>query len=261
MASRLLHNRGFMSNLVVGAKETSFPGWMSTDLRQPGSRLDVRRAEDWSRSFAVNSIDRIVAEHMLEHLTLEDGLIALCNIRRHLKPGGHVRIGVPDAYNPDPAYQEHCRPGGKGQAWARLFLYQADEPEHKTHYNYKSLSALMLRAGLTPRLLEHHDEQGVFHRGQWKLEDGPVQRYYNSPYNLNVYLPFHGFQNLSLIIDGVKPSSVSDAVAIADSCEVALSQRASVVDRPVGKDSTGNLLLFGALALGAILVVSYAAYE
>lgn len=243
-------------NLVVGAKQTEFPDWISTDLRSPGARLDVRRAEDWARHFAPNSINRIVAEHCLEHMVYADGLAALCNIMRYLKSGGHVRIAVPDAFNPDLTYQEHCRPGGKGQAWARLFFYAEDEPEHIVHYNYQTLSALMKRAGLQPLLLEYHDEHGVFHRNPWKLEDGPVRRYYNSPYNLNVYQPFHGFQNLSLIVDGVKSSNTSDALSAEGYCEVAINQRAVIANRPAGRDSTGNLILLVALAAGALVIVN-----
>lgn len=237
-------------NLVVGAKETAFPGWQSTDLRQPGARLDVRRSKDWSRFFAPDSIDRIVAEHMLEHMSFEDGLAALCNISRFLKPGGHVRVAVPDRNNPDPAYREHCRPGGRGQAWARLFFYAPDEPEHKVFYDYKTLAELMRRAGLTPRLLEWHDENGVYHHNPWKLEEGPVRRYYNSPYNLNVYLPFHGFQNLSLIVDGVKEWRAGSVTA-PGVCEVSLDSRRAVHEGAAVRDSTGNLVLFGVLAAGA----------
>lgn len=235
--------------LIVGAKETSFPGWASTDLRSPGARLDVRRSEDWARNFPPDSIDTCVAEHVLEHMDEGDALAALCNIARHLKPGGHVRIAVPDAFNPDPVYQEHCRPGGTGQAWARLLFYASDEPEHKTHFNYKTLSALMQRAGLTPRLLEWHTEDGGFHRAPWSLEDGPVRRYFDSPYNLNVYLPFHGFQNLSLIIDGVKEGSAA-GIATPGVCEVSLDARRAISEGAAVRDSTGNLLACGVLAVG-----------
>jgi predicted SAM-dependent methyltransferase len=239
-----------VANLVVGAKATSYPGWQSTDLRAEGARLDVRRAGDWSQNFAPDSVDRIVCEHVLEHMTVEDAQAALCHARRHLKPGGHVRVAVPDAFNPDPAYREHCRPGGRGQAWARLLFYAEDEPEHKVFYNYQTLSQLMKWAGLEPRLLEWFDERGQFHRNPWSLADGPVRRYYNSPYNLQVYVPFHGFQNVSLIVDGVKPADTK-ATPAGDRYEVSLDARAAVADAPVGPDSTGRLVLLGAAALAA----------
>ena len=233
------------TQLVIGAKETTYPGWQSTDLRAPDAPLDVRRRGDWSRAFPPESIDRIVAEHMLEHMTMPEALAALCNAREFLKPGGRIRVAVPDAFNPDPVYQEHSRPGGRGQAWARLFFYAPDEPEHKTHFNYKTLSALMERAGLAPQLVEWFDERGQFHRNPWSLDDGPVRRYYNSPYNLSTYLFWHGFQNLSLIVDGIK---AGDSPASAEHCEVALNNRA-FGDATAARDSTGDLVLIGGAAL------------
>jgi predicted SAM-dependent methyltransferase len=236
-------------NLIVGAKETSFPGWLSTDLRAPGARLDIRRSEDWQRRFAPNSIDRAVAEHVLEHLTEDEALAALCNVRSYLKPGGRLRIAVPDKNNPNCAYQEHSRPGGKGQAWARLLWYNSDEPEHKVHYDFQTLSALIERAGLTPRLLEYCDAAGNFHRNQWSLQDGPLRRYYNSPYNLNWYLPFHGFQNTSLIIDAVKGRD--DNAADARCAVVMTNQRETCGCGSCGScgvDSTGRLIVLVVLA-------------
>lgn len=238
--------------LIVGAKDTAAGGWVSTDKRHPGAPLDVRRPEDWARVSPPASVDRILAEHVLEHMTLADAQVALCNMFRAVKPGGIARIAVPDANNPDPVYQEHCRPGGRGQSWARLLFYQADEPEHKTHFDYKTLSELMRRAGFEPRLLEWFDEHGQFHRNPWSLADGPVRRYYNSPYNLQVYLPFHGFQNLSLIVDGVKPADARGGAVDAGRCEMAIGSRAVVNEAPAARDSTGTLLLLGALAAGVL---------
>jgi predicted SAM-dependent methyltransferase len=232
--------------LIVGAKATDYPGWLSTDLRARGGRLDIRRTEDWSRRFAPNSIDRAVAEHVLEHLTEEDAREGLRNVAAYLKPGGFIRIAVPDANNPDPTYQEHCRPGGKGQAWARLFFYADGEPEHKTHFDFQSLASLMQRAGLSPRLLEYHDAAGVFHRNAWNPNDAPILRHFNSPYNLRAYLPFHGFQNLSLIVDGVKGGGVR--LLAAAPLESADARTVTVERERTGFDSTGRLILIAVVA-------------
>jgi len=241
-----------MQSVIVGAKETTYPGWQSTDLRAAGARLDVRRAEDWARSFAPDSIDRIVAEHVLEHMTLAEALAALCNARRHLKQGGHIRVAVPDAFNPDPVYQEMCRPGGRGQSWSRLFVYTADEPEHKTHYSYRMLAELMQRAGLRPRLLEWFDERRQFHRQAWSVDDGPVKRYFGSPYNLKVFRRWHGYQNLSLIVDGVKETDDGGARA-EDFCAVEIGSGAARMGRPAVRDSTGEIVVLGGIALFLLL--------
>lgn len=42
------------------------------------------------------SLDVIYHSHFLEHLTREESLIFLKNCEHHLKPGGHMRVVVPD---------------------------------------------------------------------------------------------------------------------------------------------------------------------
>jgi predicted SAM-dependent methyltransferase len=111
---------------------------------------------------------------------------------------------VPDRNNPNPFYYEYCRPGGSGQSFARLFLYAPDEPEHKVFYNFQTLSELIARAGLRPKLLEYHDAAGVFHRNAWSQGEGAITRCYGSPYNRWLHRPWHGFDNLSLIVDAMK---------------------------------------------------------
>lgn len=190
-------------NVVVGAKSTGYPGWLSTDLRSSKAPpLDIRREEDWRYYFAPGSIDKIVCEHCLEHMSFEDGLRALSNFQKFLKPGGFARIAVPDAYNPNPFYQEHVRPGGLGQLLARL--YARSEPPHQVHYDYLTLKELVGRARLEPVLCEHFDERGLFWIHAWDKAGAPIRRYYGSPYNRKVFEPWYGFQSLSIIVDAMK---------------------------------------------------------
>jgi len=189
-------------NVVVGARATAYQGWFSTDLRSSEAPpLDIRREEDWRYYFAPGSIDKIVCEHCLEHMSFEDGFKALSNFQKFLKPSGFARIAVPDAYNPNPFYQEHIRPGGLGQLLARLFLYARNEPPHQVHYDYLTLSALISRAGLEPTLCEYFDEAGRFWLRYWDKAAAPIRRYYGSPYNRRVFKPWCGFQSLSIIVD------------------------------------------------------------
>jgi len=194
-----------MPRLVVGARSDNYPGWLSTDRRaEAATPLDIRRESDWLRYFAPASIDAIVCEHVLEHMTFEDGFNALCNFRRFLRPGGFARIAVPDGFNPDAGYQDHSSPWGFGEWLRRWLLLAPDEPGHAVHYNYLVLCELVRRAGLTPNLLEWFDESGRFHRQPWNVSAAPVKRYLNSEYNLRVYLPWLGFQNVSLLVDAHK---------------------------------------------------------
>lgn len=185
--------------LVVGAKHTRFPGWTSTDR----GALDIRKAEDWRRFCAPGSVSRILCEHVLEHMTAADGLKALENFREALEPGGFARVAVPDALNPDPHYQDHSRPGARGHLLDVALLFGPGEPPHFEHYDYRSLSALVERAGLRPRLVEYFDERGGFRRNAWSPEDGEVRRSLGHPFERGL-LALTGISWTSLIVDAVK---------------------------------------------------------
>lgn len=187
--------------LVVGAKADRYPGWVSTDARADSARLDIRRGFDWLRYFRPGTVDNILCEHVLEHLTPTDAFLALCNFKSFLKPGGFARIAVPDAFYPNEAYQGWCAPG----SWGRALIDAVQEPPgHVAHYNYRSLIELVSAAGLTPRLCEWHDERGRFHRENYDVDAAPIKRRAGSPYAINFYRLMLGFDNISLIVDAAK---------------------------------------------------------
>jgi predicted SAM-dependent methyltransferase len=190
--------------VIVGARTTTQPGYISTDLRSNEAPLDMRRAEDWAKYFREGSISQVLAEHCIEHLWPEEAEASLRNVYRYLKRGGKIRIAVPDKNNPDPAYQAHSAPGGSGRWIARLFYDEPNEPSHLVHWDFQSLSALLSHVGFRPVLLEFFDAAGVFWRRPWSKEDGDILRSYGSEYNRTVYLPWWGFENLSIVIDGYK---------------------------------------------------------
>jgi predicted SAM-dependent methyltransferase len=43
-------------------------------------------------------------------------------------------------------------------------------------YTYRELVRVFESAGFTVGLLEYHDESGVFHRRDWRPEDGMIHR-------------------------------------------------------------------------------------
>jgi predicted SAM-dependent methyltransferase len=70
-------------------------GWLNCDRRQlaPGVvRLDVRDP------FPLESgqFDYIFSEHMIEHLSFEQGAFMLTECHRVLRPGGRIRLSTPD---------------------------------------------------------------------------------------------------------------------------------------------------------------------
>jgi predicted SAM-dependent methyltransferase len=112
------------------------------------------------------SIDALLAEHVWEHLTPEEGILAGKVCFRYLKPGGYLRIAVPDGLFPDAEYIEFVKPGGVGPS-----AYT-----HKVLYTYITLQEVFRRAGFKVDLLEFFDEKGEFHYKQWDPDDGMIVR-------------------------------------------------------------------------------------
>jgi len=176
--------------VIVGAGRTSQPGWHSLEE----SELDIRRAVDWLKHFQPASLDVILAEHVLEHLELREAALAVRNCYAMLRPGGRLRIAVPDGLHPDPRYIDWVMPGG---------IWNPDD--HKALYDYRSLSALLNGAGFMVHLLEWYDEGGSFRRDQWGADGGDVWRCRDSLYSRLLLSPIVGAAYTSLIVDGVKP--------------------------------------------------------
>src|SRR5712675_2094691 len=78
--------------IVVGASGVFEQGWIPTDVHT----LNLLKPGRWKLFFTTNSIDVILAEHVWEHLTVEDGRIAAKTCYEFLKPGGYIRVAVPD---------------------------------------------------------------------------------------------------------------------------------------------------------------------
>ncbi len=148
--------------IIIGAGGTRYAGWIPTDI----PAFNVCRADHWPGLFSRHSIDRILAEHVFEHLTRAQMADFLRIARNYLAPGGRVRIAVPDGYHPDPAYIERVRPGGSSDF--------ADD--HKMLYNSDLIGALLAEQGYDYELLEYFDEAGQFQQREWRIEDGFIGR-------------------------------------------------------------------------------------
>lgn len=71
------------------------PPWLHFNVQA----LDITDSSDFSEMFAgEGSVDQFKMEHVLEHLTLAEAVVAALNCYQYLKPGGTLRIAVPD-YN------------------------------------------------------------------------------------------------------------------------------------------------------------------
>ena len=111
--------------IIIGSSSTRYEGWIPTDI----NTLNVTIFDNWKFFFDINSLDCILAEHVFEHLTHEEAIIACDNCNKFLKKGGNLRIAVPDGYFPNKDYIEAVKPGGSG----------AGAKDHKLLYNFKSI--------------------------------------------------------------------------------------------------------------------------
>ena len=148
--------------MVVGSMFSVYKGWIHSDIET----LNLLKKSDWEKYFQENSIDRILAEHVWEHLTEQEGKLAFRNCYTYLKPGGFLRVAVPDGFQASKEYIDMVKPGGTGNgAW-----------DHKILYNYKLMSGFLEEIGFKVKVLEYFDENGEFHKSPWKPEDGMVRR-------------------------------------------------------------------------------------
>ena len=148
--------------IIIGAGGKSGEGWISTEVQC----LNLLNPKHWERYFDKNSIDAILAEHVWEHLTIDEGLVAAKQCYQYLKFGGYLRVAVPDGFHQDPEYIEKVRINGTGPG--------ADD--HKVLYNYKTFSDLFERAGFKVELLEYFDSNKEFHCLDWDETKGRIGR-------------------------------------------------------------------------------------
>jgi predicted SAM-dependent methyltransferase len=128
--------------------------------------LNLLSEGDWLRYLKKGSLDAILAEHVWEHLAPEESVIAAKNCFTFLKPGGYLRVAVPDGFHPDADYVESVRPGGSG----------CGAGDHKVLYTYDRFRDLFSSVGFDVILLEYFDERGKFHCQEWSSGDGFVER-------------------------------------------------------------------------------------
>lgn len=148
--------------IVLGAGGTFHKGWIHTDIET----LNILVESDWERYFKKSSIRALLAEHVWEHLSGEEGVLAARNCFEFLRHDGYLRLAVPDGFNPDPAYIEYVKVGGSGVG--------ADD--HKILYDYISLSKMLNSVGFEVKLLEYFDQMGIFHSVEWASSEGKIER-------------------------------------------------------------------------------------
>jgi SAM-dependent methyltransferase len=162
--------------LHVGAFDVVHDGWLNTDVtphlmaaRVPGlprlaralGRLDDERwaAHEDGRfrrlryldvtrplPFSDDVFEAALGSHVLEHLAPDEGDALLRELRRVLRPGGILRIAVPDLDAVIASY-DPADPDGFLEGMLQGRTRSRSRHRHWWHYNERSLGAALARAG------------------------------------------------------------------------------------------------------------------
>jgi hypothetical protein len=135
--------------LHLGSSRSRKPGWLNVDLVGYPVELawNVRRPLPFGDATA----EAIFHEHLLEHLSLEDGLRLTVECHRLLEPGGVLRVGVPDAgryarsYADADGFIAEVRPGRPTPLLALQEVFYGSG--HRTMYDADTLLLVLAAAG------------------------------------------------------------------------------------------------------------------
>jgi Uncharacterized protein conserved in bacteria len=168
----------------VGAGGTDIKGFFNTEVEF----LDITKPLDWWRHFWTNSIKVVLAEHVLEHLSVDEIKKASSLVYKYLQSGGVFRVAIPDKNRRDSNYIEAVKPPADG---------------HKSFLNVSELTEILENVGFTVNPLEYHDEKGVFHHKKWSTKDGFINRCFKNDKQKKFWNGQYYYT--SLIVDAVKP--------------------------------------------------------
>jgi len=144
--------------LIIGANGIIYEGWRHTEKEE----LDITDTDQCMKWMMANGQpSHILLEHVIEHIRPCLLSVSIKNLLMLVQRTGRVRIAVPDALHPDPAF---------------LAYWWPPNLTHEAAYDYKSLPEAFLTEGFSVKLIEWWDERREFNRQHWDSFDGHVQR-------------------------------------------------------------------------------------
>lgn len=153
-----LDQKHLLVNLGCGPEP--FDGWINVDIAR-GDQVDVVMDARKGLPFRDNSCQAIFCEHVIEHITRDEGIALLRECHRILEPCGVVQISTPDAgkylqsYAGDPAFLQRAmqhRPAPTPMD--RINMVMREGGLHLWLYDAESLMCVFQEAGF-----EHIAEQ------------------------------------------------------------------------------------------------------
>jgi predicted SAM-dependent methyltransferase len=172
-----------IKRLQIGAGSSRRPGWLNTDI-EPGD--DGLAYLDATKRFPFEdgSLHYIFSEHLIEHLTYDEGKLMMAEAYRVLAPGGKMRISTPNltrfielfAKNPGEEAKAYLVGKRKWHQWpdepnpaAIILNLQMSSWGHKFMYDVETLGAALTRVGF--RNLQEFEENVSFDKHLRNLEE------------------------------------------------------------------------------------------
>jgi predicted SAM-dependent methyltransferase len=139
-------------NLGSGPRGLDSPKWINIDAFPD---RNVHFLADFARTlpFDDGTFDGSFCEHVLEHFSFEDGIRVMTEVLRVLKPGGTVRIIVPDAawvirtYLESPSDLVTHRGVLEATPMETVNSYFRQRYEHHFLHDFESMKKLLTSAG------------------------------------------------------------------------------------------------------------------
>ena len=150
-----------VKRLQIGAGSSRRAGWLNTDIEPGGDGLAYL---DATKRFPLEdgSLHYIFSEHVIEHLTFDEGKVMMAEAYRTLAPGGKMRISTPnltrfiELFDKNPSAEAKAYLEGK-LAWhewpkepnpaAIILNLQMSSWGHKFMYDRATLGGALMRAG------------------------------------------------------------------------------------------------------------------
>lgn len=166
-----------MFNLHLGGK-IPHPDWKILNA-VPGSNVDYVSNAVSLELFEDNSVDKLYASHILEHLDYREARTGLSEWYRVLKEGGEIMIAVPDLKKLSKLIlRNDLSVNDIRKVTAMFYGGQIDEYDyHKAGYSLETLADLLLSIGFKDIIKV--ESFGIF-------QDTSVMVFMGEPISLNV---------------------------------------------------------------------------
>lgn len=152
-------------NLHLGCWHRYIPGWVHVDLCDM-PHIDHKTGIDQLPMFDDESADLIYSSHSFEYFDRQQAPAVLAEWRRVLKPGGALRLAVPDFEALTEIYRRTGRVEAViGPLYGRMAIETATGPTtlyHKTVYDFTSLSTLLEANGFAN--VRRYDWRDTIHK-------------------------------------------------------------------------------------------------